>query len=257
MNCPYCHSNISSRAQVCPQCTRDLWLIKPLQEEVLALQQKIAELELKWADGASSEPQNEPAEKTIPIYSVSSAPANAWSNLTVAAVLSIAAALLLHWLLLFVYDTNPLVLRLATILAPALISALALWFIKPNRLALVLTSLLAGTMAVAGMLIVTGLLDNVPIVPQNLRDWRETLEYVLAIALGFLTGALTASLRQHVQRRQARTPGKGFLNVLQRDGHGRIHVDDITEALERWGTVVGPVVSGGMALYAGVKSLMG
>ena len=257
MNCPYCNSNISTRAQVCPQCTRDLWLIKPLQEEVLALQQKIAELELKWAGSGASDPQNEPSETSILIPPVSSARASASLNLTVAAVLSIAAALLLHWLLLFVYDANPLVLRVATILAPALISALALWFVKPNRLALVVTSVLAGTMAVAGMLIVTGLLDNVPITPQNLRDWRETLEYVLAIALGFLTGALTASLRQRVQQRQAKAPGKGLFNLVQRDAQGRIHVDDITEALERWGTLVGPVVSGGMALYAGVKSLMG
>ena len=257
MNCPYCHSNISSRAQVCPQCTRDLWLIKPLQEEVLALQKKVAELELKWAGSGASDPQNERAQTTSLIPSVSSEPASAGLNLTVAAVLSIAAALLLHWLLLFVYDTNPLVLRLATILAPALISALALWFVKPNRLALVVTSVLAGTMAVAGMLIVTGLLDNVPITPQNLRDWRETLEYALAIALGFLTGALTASLRQHVQQRHAKAHGKSFFNLVQRDAQGRIHVDDITEVLERWGTVVGPVVSGGMALYSGVKSLMG
>ena len=257
MNCPYCNSNISSRAQVCPQCTRDLWLIKPLQEEVLALQQKIAELELKWAGSGASDPQNEPSETSILIPPVSSARASAGLNLTVAAVLSIAAALLLHWLLLFVYDANPLVLRVATILAPALISALALWFVKPNRLALVVTSVLAGTMAVAGMLIVTGLLDNVPITPQNLRDWRETLEYVLAIALGFLTSALTASLRQRVQQRQAKAPGKGLFNLVQRDAQGRIHVDDITEAFERWGTLVGPVVSGGMALYAGVKSLMG
>lgn len=257
MNCPYCHSNISSRAQVCPQCTRDLWLIKPLQEEVLALQQKVAELELKWAGSGASGPQDEPPETSILIPSVSSAPASAGLNLTVAAVLSIAAALLLHWLLLFVYDTNPLVLRLATILAPALISALALWFVKPSRLALVVTSLLVGTVAVAGMLIVTGLLDNVPVTPQNLRDWRETLEYALAIAFGFLTGALTASLRQQVQQRQAKAPGKGLFNLVQRDAHGRIHVDDIIEALERWGTVLGPVVSGGMALYAGVKSLMG
>jgi hypothetical protein len=232
-------------------------LIKPLQEEVLALQQKIAELELKWAGSGASDPQNEPSETSILIPPVSSARASASLNLTVAAVLSIAAALLLHWLLLFVYDANPLVLRVATILAPALISALALWFVKPNRLALVVTSVLAGTMAVAGMLIVTGLLDNVPITPQNLRDWRETLEYVLAIALGFLTGALTASLRQRVQQRQAKAPGKGLFNLVQRDAQGRIHVDDITEALERWGTLVGPVVSGGMALYAGVKSLMG
>jgi hypothetical protein len=257
MNCPYCQSNISYKAQVCPQCTRDLWLIKPLQEEVLALQQKLAELEMKWASSGASEPLAEPSETSRLTPAVNSPPPSAWLNLTIAALLSIALALLLHWLLLFVYDTNALVLRLATILAPALISGLALWFVKPKRWALVFTSLLTGAVAVAGMLIVTSLLDNVPITPQNLREWRETLEYGLAIALGFLTGALTASLRQHLQQRRAKSTGKGLLNLVQRDAQGRIQVEDITETVEKWATVVGPVVSGGMALYSGVKSLMG
>ena len=93
--------------------------------------------------------------------------------------------------------------------------------------------------------------------PQNLRDGREALEYVLAIALGFLTGALTASLRQHLKQRKVKARSKSLLDLVQRDAQGRIHFDDITEALERWGTVFGPVVSGGMALYAGVKSLIG
>lgn len=257
MNCPYCESNISSKAQVCPQCTRDLWLIKPLQEEVLALQQQVTELELKLTGLGTSNLQAEPIETTHRTPSFNSDPPSAWLNLTAAALLSIAAALLLHWLLLFVYDVNPLVLRLATILAPALISALALWFAKPNRWALIVCSLLTGSMAVAGMLIVTGLFDNVPITPQNLRDWRETLEYGLAIALGFLTGAWIAALRQQLQQRKTKAHSKGLLNLLKRDAHGRIQVEDITETVEKWATFLGPVVSGGMALYSGVKSLMG
>ena len=257
MNCPYCESSISSKAQVCPQCTRDLWLIKPLQEEVLALQQQVAELELKLTGLGTSNLQAEPIETALQAPSVNSASSSAGLYLTVAALLSIAAALLLHWLLSFVYDVNPLALRVATILAPALISTLALWFVKPNRWALVVCSLLTGSMAVAGMLVVTGLLDNVPITPQNLRDWRETLEYGLAIALGFLTGALLASLRQQLQRRKAKIKSKGLLNLLKRDAHGRIQVEEITETVEKWVTVAGPVVSGGMALYSGVKSLIG
>ena len=32
MQCPYCTSDINDAAVVCPVCTRDLYLIKPLLE---------------------------------------------------------------------------------------------------------------------------------------------------------------------------------------------------------------------------------
>jgi hypothetical protein len=45
--------------------------------------------------------------------------------------------------------------------------------------------------------------------------------------------------------------------LLRRDARGRIDMDQISEEVQKLVSVAGPVVSGGMALYSGVKSLMG
>jgi hypothetical protein len=45
--------------------------------------------------------------------------------------------------------------------------------------------------------------------------------------------------------------------LLRRDARGSIDMDQISEEVQRLVTVAGPVVSGVMALYSGVKSLLG
>jgi hypothetical protein len=256
MICPYCDSSISSLAKVCPQCTRDLWLIQSLQEEVQDLREQLA----AWQEGALNVSSSAEAPLSLSPADVQHsdelAPA-AW-RLVGAALVSIALAMGLHWLLLFVYDVNPLVLRVATIVVPAWVAAVALRSARLQGPAVAVASALTGALAVWGMLTVTGVLDNVPITPQNLRDWRETLEYGLAMALGFLTGALCiGGWRQYQKRRAAKARAGLLALLLRRDARGRIDVDQLSEEVQRLVTVAGPVVSGGMALYSGVKSLMG
>ena len=41
MQCPYCTSEINDAAVVCPVCTRDLYLIKPLLDKIAGLEEKI------------------------------------------------------------------------------------------------------------------------------------------------------------------------------------------------------------------------
>ena len=255
MICPYCDSSISSLAKVCPQCTRDLWLIKTLQDEVQDLREQLAFLQGNLPSNAHSE-EVVPQGQADVQHTVELAPA-AW-RLLAAALVSIALAMGLHWLLLFVYDVNPLVLRVATIVVPALVAAVSLRSARLQGPAIGLTSALTGALAVWGMLTVTGLLDNVPIAPQNVRDWRETLEYGLAMSLGFLTGALCiGGWRQYQKRRSAKNRTGLLALLLRRDARGRIDMDQISEEVQRLVTVAGPVVSGVMALYSGVKSLLG
>lgn len=255
MICPYCDSSISSLAKVCPQCTRDLWLIQSLQEEVQDLREQLAALQgaLPNTHNSGVDLHLSPADIQ---HSNELAPA-AW-RLVGAVLVSIALAMGLHWLLLFVYDVNPLVLRVATIVMPAWVAAVALHSARLQGPAVAVASALTGALAVWGMLTVTGVLDNVPITPQNLRDWRETLEYGLAMALGFLTGALCiGGWRQYQKRRTAKARAGLLALLLRRDARGRIDMDQISEEVQKLVSVVGPVVSGGMALYSGVKSLMG
>ena len=95
-----------------------------------------------------------------------------------------------HWVMLFMFDVKPLYLRVATILMPMPFGFL-LAMHYPGRL---WPSAGAGfgmaVLAVLGMLIITATIDKVPVLPQDTRDWRETLEYVASIGLAFTTGVL-------------------------------------------------------------------
>ena len=55
-----------------------------------------------------------------------------------------------------------------------------------------LNGICVGLFSVVGMLAAVSLVDNVPLLPQDFRDWRETLEYVTSIALATVTGSSIA-----------------------------------------------------------------
>ena len=260
MDCPYCHSQISESAGVCPCCTRDLWLVKPLQAEIKALQQKVKALEAQLGVVALDEGDLAPQAAIHPSEILNTTPQQnlrRWPYLLVSTCGSIGVTLLLHWVFLFIYDVNPLALRISTIVAPALIASLVLRQITCSWRAIALTSVLTGGFAVLGMLMVTGLLDQVPVAPQTMRDWRETLEYAIAIALGFLTGALIAALiRRLLNPTHQPEQSRNLWVLIQRDANGQINIEAISNEVQRLITVLGPVVSGSMALYSGVKSLI-
>ena len=255
MNCPYCESSLSHTVKVCPHCTRDLWMIQALQKEVHELREQLASLQGSLIPAPLIGDAQSQASFDPPLATDLS-PAG-W-RLVGAALVSIALAMGLHGLLLFVFDVNPWVLRIATIVLPAMVSA---WALRTTRLlwpAVALTSVMTGTFAVWGMLAVTGLIDNVPVAPQNLRDLRETLEYGLAMALGFLTGALAVGWWRLMQKPlSSKTPSGLLVLLVRRDAQGRLDIDAIINEVQKIITLAGPLVSGGMAVYSGFKSLMG
>jgi hypothetical protein len=58
------------------------------------------------------------------------------------------------------------------------------------------------------MLVVTGLNDKVPIIPNTWLDWREIVEYVASIALAFGTGDIVGLLIFDVFPRTVSHDGK-------------------------------------------------
>src|SRR5260370_42333267 len=48
-------------------------------------------------------------------------------------------------------------------------------------------------LSIAGMLTAIAYVDGGPILPENWREWRETVEYVLSIAFAFVTGNILAN----------------------------------------------------------------
>ena len=150
----------------------------------------------------------------------------------------------LHWLLLFVYDAPPMLLRVVTLAVPLALGARASRMVDGSLAAHVLASVCCGLAAVAAMFTVTHLIDSVPLLPQDAREAREALEYSASIALAFLTGyLLTHSLRRATLRPVAATAPGALIGYAQR--------------FQQLAGLLSPICAGGLALYSGLKSLAG
>lgn len=142
-------------------------------------------------------------------------PAHSWKAVTATIVFTVALLLVAHWLIVVVYDMKLLVLRLASIVLPL---GIALAFTVNRRIVLryeVPVAIVIALLAVFGMSYVTAVVEKTTWLPENAREWRETIEYVASIALAYVTGVLVSSAWQaHVGRATGRV-GETTLKMAQ------------------------------------------
>ncbi len=269
ISCPYCLGDIAPQALACRHCTRDVSLFQPLIRQLQAqglrlerlqsqldhLNQSFAQMQQAPVHGQllqAAASMDIPAQATPPGLA-----ANA--GLWLAPVLTVGLLSLAHWVFLFVYDTPVLYFRVVTFFVPVL---LGLWAgqgrVRPGWLYAVL-ALLAGICSVASMLWISHWIDGVAWLPQDMREWRETVEYAFSIMLAFFTGHLAVSTYQRWKLTQANSAGvkTGVLLLLQRDASGKLKLEQLSSNLVQLATSLAPIFSGAMALYSGLKSVLG
>jgi hypothetical protein len=287
MRCPYCESEVSQAAIVCPHCTRDFYLFKPLLERLEQLEARLLEQtqggieahEPRIATLESELAALKAAQPAAPGFAVSAATAGHEAASRTAApplsraaatkhygvslllVLGPALALLLaaHIVLLFVYDAKPLYLRIVSILIPIPFGfALLVW--HPHRFRISVTGGFGMAMvAVWVMLVTTAYVDNVPVMPQSSRDVREILEYMASIGLAFLTGLLLGKLRY---RRLHVSPEPNRLAVFLAElfttnKDGELGVLRVASRIQKAVATLTPIGTGVASIYAGIKALIG
>lgn len=162
---------------------------------------------------------------------------------------------LMHWLLLFVYDVNLLALRIVTVVFPLLIGTLSYRKISVHWSFNLLGALLMGVGAVFGMLGVTSYLDEVSFMPENAREWREAAEYGFAIACAFFTGLLIENWRVAHQISLKRSINLRLL--VEKDEDGRFKAAEWTNQVQSLFTAVAPFVSAGTAVISAVRVFAG
>jgi hypothetical protein len=288
MLCPYCASEVPHAAIVCPHCTRDFYLFKPLLERIeqlearlreqsetaaLAYEPRIVALEcelaqLKMAQANASDAAASDIDIDIegtrssggetPLLSASGT-RSYWVSLALALGAALAFLVAAHVVLLFVYDVRPIYLRIASMLIPIPFAfALLVW--HPRRFG---ASAVGGfAMALAAvwlMLVTTALVDNVPVMPQTVRDVREVLEYMASIGLAFLTGLLLGKLRY---RRLATKGDPGRIVVFlaelfSKDKDGELGVLRVAARIQKMIATLTPIGTGLASVYAGIKALFG
>jgi hypothetical protein len=122
------------------------------------------------------------------------------------------------------------------------------------------------TVSVLAMLTVTGLHDNVPILPEVWIEWREVFEYGASILLAFVSGNILGVLIFQVMPRilaQGSKPNALALKTARLLGP---HVGDeqlrrrarlIQNLLQTAGPLVGVAATAVGSIYAGLKGILG
>jgi len=259
--CPYCLGELACAALACRHCGREVGHLLPmifrqqaLANEVDRLRAQLAELVARPAPAPAVEPvaaasagdasrQPEPAEVGLlrrPVTASERSPA-AVAAAAVLVVTTVSA--LLHWLLLFVYDAPPLLLRVLTLCAPFALGARASRLAPASPTLHALAAVACGLAAVGAMLSITHLIDGTPLLPQDARELREALEYCASIALAFLAGSLLSRHYRLAARPRVAMPPGALVGYAQR--------------FQQLASLLSPICAGALAFYSGLKGLVG
>lgn len=259
-SCPYCCGQVDAKEVCCARCGRDLSLIGPLalklealSRDVLALQGQIAQLSA--AREALPAERTDGAQPPTAPAAAAAAPSPAWGAALGMIAACVGATALSHWLLLFVFDARPVVLRLVTMVLPAAIAYVLAPRIRAGLKLYAAFSWAAGALSVMAMLGITSVIDDVPWLPAAGRDLRETAEYMLAIALSSWTAQAIYLARTRRRFVLDRAPGAQTPAGVPVPGPSRFN-----RAFRRIRVVVevaAPFLSGGMAIYSGFKAFAG
>lgn len=268
MDCPYCYSSIHEDASICPHCRSDLGVIKPLLKRIAALEAQVSVLssEVKNPTTSVVEPSPNTSSWVASSSSTDTSPASLseewfdlrWQRLVTGVLTTALGLIFLHWLLLFIYDTRPLFLRVVTLLVPMLTGFVILRRHVVSLVALALGSTGLGALAVSGMLYVTGYLDGVAVWPTTHREWREVIEYGMGIALGFFSAGLLVRFQHDLSISRAQEQARrGRWFFLERNPDGTVKAAKFAMEVSKFLNAAAPVASGATALYAGLKSVLG
>lgn len=253
MQCPYCVSKIDDAALACPHCAHDLYLYKPLLEKVSLLERQLAdhpEVAPLTARIAALEAELAaiPPERRKDHRSLLGLLLGYW----LPPLLLLLGA---HVLMTIVYDINTLYLRIASILIPLPFGFYLMRGGAAHFGAWLGAGFVLAVTAVLGMSGAISLVDHTPILPTNLQELREFLEYAGSIGFAFATGMLIGDMlfnRKHgsglaVRIVQAATKGKDSAEKVEALAK---KINDIGGTLTAVGTTA-------ISIYTGLKGVIG
>ncbi len=253
MECPFCSETIRDEAIACKHCSRDLRVVRPMLVEIDEI---VAELDKLRRD-------LDRVNATLDRYKN---PLRYFATHAVLYVLIPSLLLVIaHILVTIVFNISPLTLRIASVLIPILFGFIAFPLHKVAMNSALALGFLTAAVSVMAMLTVTGVHDNVPILPEVWIEWREVFEYGASILLAFVSGNILGVLIFQVMPRiltQGGKPNALAFRVARLLGQ---HVGDeqlrrrarlIQNLIQTAGPLIGVAATAIGSLYAGLKGIM-
>jgi hypothetical protein len=254
MECPFCAEDFNDTALVCKSCGRDLRLVLPIIEENLELVRKAGELQQE-------------VNRLRAAGEWRTAPVRFWLvHLGVYLLLPIVLLVVGHYAATVVFDLPLLYLRLGSMVLPLPFGFALLMVSHHGPSWSTLYGAIVGVVSVAGMTMVIGFVDNVPILPQNAREWREVLEYAVSIMLAYVTGNVLAALAQRMVPRTldaSSAPNPAIVHAVRIVAGPsstqtlRRRAQRVADNLGMIGTAAGAVGTAGGSIFTGLRALFG
>jgi hypothetical protein len=254
MECPFCAEDFNDTARVCKSCGRDLRLVLPIIEENQELIRKAGELQLRVNRLRAAE-----ARQAMPLQF--------WAlHFGVYLLVPIVLLLIAHYVITIMFDVPLLYLRLGSFAIPLPFGFVLLMFSHHGFRWSALYGAVVGAVSVAGMLTIVGFADNIAILPENTREWREVFEYAASIMLAYVTGNVLAALAQRMVPKTldaSSAPSPAVLHSVRIVGGPagsqtlRRRAQKISDNLGTVGTALGALGTAGASIFAGLRALLG
>jgi hypothetical protein len=246
VRCPYCTTEIDDAALVCPHCTRDLYLFKPLLQRISDLEARVAKVEQDVPSTviAENNPRDVPEEPVTPRL----------RELAARIAIPIFVLLIAHLLITVTYDLNTLYLRVVSLLIPLpfgfLLTATAARRFSISFFAAIST----------GMSAVTGWIDHTPILPADMREWREFIEYAASIAFSYITGVVLGNISRGRKREEIFRQREGITTALAHlvlnGANGTVKLQKTIKQFNDVGSSLTAAATTAAAMYTGLQGFL-